>query len=108
MKNDPEHQINVPAGWKLVPLEMTREMHQACKGAIYRHVVALPRDARAKAKGLDGGYRVDSRTKRIVRWQATLEAAPEFSERSEAHEPPRRIAVAVLKATDGPSTGIGK
>lgn len=70
--------MEAPAGWKLVPVEMTNEMHQACNGALYRHIAGLEQAARDKAKGFPRGYRVGRRMKQSLRWKAMLDAAPEF------------------------------
>lgn len=68
---------DIPEGWALVPLEPTPEMIKACKGALYRHIQALPDAERLKFKERKaGGYRVDQRTKVITRWRAMVGAAP--------------------------------
>ena len=65
----------VPPGWKLVPVEMTTQMHKACKKALYEHLLERdgfrPKSDRKKQPG-----RIDGRTKQDLRWRATLEAAP--------------------------------
>ena len=59
--------MSIPAGWQLVPIDLTPEMHNAYDGAVA---------AAARAEGISGKYRVTQKQERELRWKAMLEAAP--------------------------------
>lgn len=67
--------ITVPSGWKLVPLEMTPEMHKACKAALYQYFTAGSGDEfRPRSQRTERLASV--KEKQQLRWKATLDAAP--------------------------------
>lgn len=69
----------LPEGWAIVPVEMTRDMHDACRGAIYRYISSMPEAERAELKKLKGtrrGYILPQRMKQSLRWKAILDCVP--------------------------------
>lgn len=69
----------MPEGWKLVPLEMTPEMHKACQEVIYRHL-ASQGEYRTKKERKNSPAIIPAKIKQQLRWRAMLDAAPEYKQ----------------------------
>lgn len=71
--------MDVPAGWKLVPKQLTPEMRVAAKRAMTEHIKKLPPEVRAQMPQYkdNGGIRLATNLKFDLRYEAAVAAAPE-------------------------------
>ena len=77
--------MDIPKGWKLVPVEPTMAMECAYRAALKDYIERLPPEqrkmARKSGRGKYGGMRVNDETVKIkIRWRAMLNAAPTYEE----------------------------
>lgn len=68
--------MDVPPGWKLVPIEPTLAMCTAYEVAMKDFIGRLPRDIRHRHRHYPKGYLVPETVKLKIRWQAMVKAAP--------------------------------
>lgn len=71
--------MDVPAGWKLVPIKPTLAMCTAYERAMKEFVNKLPVAVRHRYRYYPKGFRVPEAVKVKIRWEAMVKAAPAHS-----------------------------
>lgn len=71
--------MDIPDGWKLVPIEPTLAMCTAYERAMKEFVNKLPVTVRRRYKYYPHGFRVPEAVKVKIRWEAMVKAAPTVS-----------------------------